>query len=249
MFSLLHLFVHRRCLVCGRRLVGTEDLLCSQCFMQLPLAPPEYQGKAGNPIERLFYGEIPLCRAAAYMRYQAGSDSRRVVHSLKYGGKVAAGRILGRLMATAAAAQGFFDDADLLLPIPLSRQRERHRGYNQSLLLAQGVADVARLPIVDDAVERIVDNPTQTGLRGYERKENVQGIFRLRRPERLQGRHVVLIDDVLTTGATLISCGKEIARAVPDVSFSVLVLGLAGRVGLGPADDDAPVASERFVVE
>ena len=146
---------------------------------------------------------------------------------------------MGRAMAADLADSDFFDGVDLILPLPLSRRREKRRGYNQSTELARGVSEITGLPVDTSSVARTVDNPTQTHLTGQERQANVAGIFRLLRPEALRGRHVLLVDDVLTTGASLISCGQTIAAA-GGVRLSVLTLALAGDHPLVPLTPRRP---------
>jgi len=114
------------------------------------------------------------------------------------------------------------------LPVPLSRKRLRHRGYNQSEMLARGISEITHLPIDTRSVHREHFRKSQTTLSRQERKENVEGLFQLRHPERLEGHHVLLIDDVCTTGATLIACGKAI-RHIPGIRISILTLAYTKR--------------------
>lgn len=221
----LRLFFPERCVVCGRRLTGTERCLCLPCFQSLPFT--RLHGEQGNVVERLFWGKIPIERANAYLHYYAGTDSRNLFWSLKYYNRPQVGRYMGRAMAADLLDSDFFDGVDFLLPLPLSRRRQRRRGYNQSEELARGVSAVTGLPVDTTSVVRTVDNPTQTRLNARERQTNVQGIFSLQHPEALAGHHVLLIDDIVTTGASLLSCGRVVASA-GAVRISVLALALAG---------------------
>ena len=125
-------------------------------------------------------------------------------------------------------AAGFFDGIDLLIPIPLARKKERQRGYNQSLWIARGVAKATSIPIDTKSVVRTVHTSSQTTLDDQRRRTNVQGIFAVRNPQQLQGRHILLIDDVITTGSTMLSCAETIAAASGQVRISLLCLALAG---------------------
>ena len=118
----------------------------------------------------------------------------------------------------------FFDGIDVLLPVPLSRKRKRQRGYNQSEMLARGISEVTGLPIVTKAVRRLNFQRSQTSLTRQERRENVEGTFVLQRPELIENKHVLLIDDICTTGATIVACGEAI-KAVKGIHVSVLTLG------------------------
>ncbi len=224
--DLYDFFQPRVCGMCGRRLLsGERDLLCSTCQLAFPYARPPYA--AGSPFERRFWGKLPVVRAAALFRYRGGSSSASPVLSLKYARRPDIGHALGRSLALRLQATDFFAGIDLIVPVPLSRQRQRRRSYNQSEQIAEGIGRVAGLPVCTDAVRRTVDNPSQTGIDAFSRADNVAGIFAVVRPEAIAGRHVLLVDDVATTGATLVSCGSELAQ-VDGVRISIAVLGDAG---------------------
>ncbi|MBR1732242.1 MAG: ComF family protein [Alloprevotella sp.] len=231
---LINLLFPSRCPVCGKRLMAGEDCLCTACHFTLPFT--QWHGRRGNPAERLFWAKVPVERANAFLRYHPGTDSSHLAHALKYRNRPGIGRVLGRMMAADLQGTDFFDGIDCIVPIPLAKRRQHRRGYNQSEMLARGVAEATGLPLITSAIARIVDNPTQTSLTAQQRAENVQSIFRLRQAEKLADRHVLLIDDVLTTGATLLSCAKEMARA-SGIRISILTLFVAGRHSEGPVSD------------
>lgn len=215
----------RRCLICRRRLTDGEECICTTCLVRLPYT--HFCGAAGNVVERLFWEKLPIVRADAFLYYKHGSPFTRLLFNLKYYGRREVGQYLGRLMAGNLAATDFFDGIDCLVPVPLHRHKERRRGYNQSEMLARGISEVTGIPVVTDAVARTVDTPTQTRLTPEERERNVAEAFSLVRPDALAGRHVLLIDDVITTGATTLSCGTALAKA-PGTRISILALSLAG---------------------
>lgn len=185
-------------------------------------------------MERIFWWRVPIRRASALLRYQPGTDSCKLFFKLKYGNRPQVGIYFGRFMATDLLESSFFDDIDGIIPVPLSRQRERLRGYNQSLMLARGISQITGLPVWADIAERIIDNPQQARLQHIQRKENVKGIFRLRTGATLQKHHVLIVDDILTTGSTVLSLA-EVLCANNGTSVSVLTLGLAGHYGTGTA--------------
>ncbi len=215
-----------RCAVCGQCLASMERCICTSCYLNLPLT--HFRGHRGNVVERLFWQKLPIERASAYLRYQSSNDVRNVLFKLKYHDRPQVGRFFGRVMATELLATDFFKDIDVVVPLPLHRKKERKRGYNQSEHLARGVADVSGLPVDTKLVERVVNTPSQTRLTADERRQNMQNAFRLCSVERAAGRHILLVDDVLTTHATLLACGRALAQA-PNVRISILVLALAGR--------------------
>jgi len=177
-----------------------------------------------NEMCRLFYGRIAIQRAAALFFYQPNSSESRIIHRLKYGNRPEIGYFLGRMAATEWASSGFFDGIDIIVPIPLNKKRERLRGYNQSSEIARGVSDVTRLGIVDNAVKRIRATESQTNVNPQQRLDNVKDAFSLRRPDLVMGKHVLIIDDIVTTGATVSACGMELMKA-GGVAISVLSLG------------------------
>lgn len=227
--EVVRLLFPEKCAVCGKRLEEGEQVMCNACFVSLPRT--RMHADKGNVVERLFWEKIPVERANAYMYYQTGAASCYPIFQLKYYGRTAVGHYFGRIMAADLQQTDFFNTIDCIVPVPLAKSRQQQRGYNQSEILAEGIAEWTGLPVENKAVVRVVANPTQTFLNAQQRIENVADIFRLQRSELLENRHVLLVDDVLTTGATLLSCAKEIAKA-PGVRISLLVLGLAGHHSL-----------------
>ena len=213
----------RLCVVCGRRLSPTERSLCAVCQLHLPRTGFQFSPD-DNPMGQLFWHLVPVERAAAFIYYQSHSEMARMVYELKYRNSPDVGEDLGRLMATDMQLAHFFDGIDLLVPVPLTNKRLRQRGYNQSEMLAQGVSDVTHLPVVPKALKRQVFRESQTHLSRHERQENVDGIFVAADAKTLKGRHVLLIDDVCTTGATLMSCAQALAP-IEGIRISVLTLG------------------------
>ena len=213
----------RLCVVCGRRLSPTERSLCAVCQLHLPRTGFQFSPD-DNPMAQLFWHLVPVERAAAFIYYQSHSEMARMVYELKYRNSPDVGEDLERLMATDMQLAHFFDGIDLLVPVPLTNKRLRQRGYNQSEMLAQGVSDVTHLPVVPKALKRQVFRESQTHLSRHERQENVDGIFVVADAKTLKGRHVLLIDDVCTTGATLMSCAQALAP-IEGIRISVLTLG------------------------
>lgn len=232
------LFAPRRCFVCRRILRSDEEILCTACFSKV--SQTGIFGEPGNVVERLFWSKTPVVRAASWLRYMPGNHVGEMLHALKYAGMVRVGRMLGRAMGRVMNRHSFFSGVDLIVPVPLHRHRERERGYNQSLEIARGVADVTGLPLNASAVVRAVDTSTQTLLTAEARMDNVKGAFVVARSEDIVGKHVLFIDDVLTTGATTISCLKAVSDAPwfagSNTRMSVLTLALAGQHFDGAAD-------------
>jgi len=181
---------------------------------------------ADNPVERMFWGKIPLVRASSFFYYHKGSDFRNILHLLKYDGRQDLGETMGRFVAAELLSVDFFRDVDVIVPVPLHPRKQKSRGYNQSECIAHGISGVVGIPVDAFSISRKKHTETQTRKSAYERWENVEGIFCLHHPERFSGKHVLIVDDVLTTGATITACADAFGE-VEDVRFSILTLSVA----------------------
>lgn len=175
---------------------------------------------------KTFWGQIPIERAAALFYYEPHAETANILYELKYKNHPEIGEVMGRLMAREFQPEGFFDGIDGIVPVPLARKRQRQRGYNQSHELAKGISEITGLPLFDKVVRRTVFEGSQTSLGRWERNENVEQVFELRDAPTIQGKHLLIVDDVVTTGATVIACAKELCKA-EGVRISILSLGLA----------------------
>ena len=223
--QLLDLLAPRLCVVCGRRLSLTEQVLCVSCNMHLPRTGFQLNAH-DNVMAQLFWGIIPVERAAALFHYNAGASVSNIIYDLKYHDQPEIGREMGRFVAREFSETGFFDGIDVIVPIPLAKKRQRQRGYNQSLCIAKGISRVTGLPIYDKVVRRTMFVKSQTQMGHWERQENVEGVFELKDASALRGRHILLVDDVVTTGATMTACARELLKA-GDIKISLLSLGFA----------------------
>lgn len=214
----------RLCVICGRRLLPSQPLLCSHCTLHLPVTN-YYLSPLDNPMARLFWGLFPIERASALFFYEPKASTRELIYDLKYRGFPMIGEEMGALIARHYQPAGFFEGVDAIIPVPLTRRRRWQRGYNQSEMLARGIREVTGLPILTDVLKRTSFKGSQTKRNQWERRENVNGVFRLVRPDDIRGKHILLIDDIITTGATIVTCADELCKA-GDVKISVLSLGL-----------------------
>ena len=223
--SFWSLLFPRCCVVCGSPLSRGEECLCTCCNMNLPRTG--FHLRKDNPVECLFWGRIPgLKRASSFLFYRKGSDFRRILHLLKYGGYKELGEVMGRYMAAELSSGELFDGVDMIIPVPLHRKKQKLRGYNQSEWIARGIASVTGIPLCAECMIREKNTETQTRKSTFERWENVEGIFRLCDTVHFEGKHVLLVDDVLTTGATTVACASAFAR-VSGIRISVLTLAVA----------------------
>ena len=221
---LLDVLSPRHCVSCQERLTVGESVLCASCSMHLPLV--SYSSFTDNPVARLFWGLFPLERAASLFYYEPLTVSAHVVHSIKYFGRSDVACMMGRQLARELSAGGFFDGIDAMVPVPLTPGRQRERGYNQSEQIARGIGFETGIPVYPHVLERTSFRDSQTHQNIYERRENVREAFRLRNGQPLQGCHVLLVDDVVTTGSTLTACATQLL-AIPGIRISIATLGFA----------------------
>lgn len=218
MAMLMELFYPRVCEVCGKSLIQGEEFLCSFCLSDFPFADQSYI--VGRELLEQFE---PSCRPEqlfALYYYDKYSVYRNLIHLIKYHSYKDLGFYLGRMLGEKLKP---YCEADVIIPIPLHRRREWERGFNQALEIAKGINEVLQVELLRDVVARVKNNVSQTGKNATERFGNVENVFELVTPELVTGRHVLLVDDVVTTGATIGSCLRVIAQA-GDVRFSLACL-------------------------
>ncbi|MDR0907816.1 MAG: ComF family protein [Rikenellaceae bacterium] len=218
------------CAACGKPLGEGQRFLCTACQWDIPLTG--YETQADNPVFRRFWGLLPIENATAMAWFIHESNFRQLVHSFKYRGQwrgaVDMGRWFGRILADTDAYSG----VDVIVPVPLHLRKVLKRGYNQSSYIAEGMSREMGIPVEERAVVRRVNNRSQTEHSKTERWENVEGIFAVRKPERLVGHHILLVDDVLTTGATIGSCAEAIFAATRPLEDPATALGTPTRISI-----------------
>lgn len=224
MNDLLNLFFPRLCLLCQTPLVEGEAYVCLHCLNRLPYT--HFTDMTANPVCRLFQGKVSFAAATALLHFTQGGSGQKLIHALKYQGLPELGYELGRMAASTYRETGLFDTVDLLLPVPLHPKRERQRGYNQSEWIARGIRSVTGIAIDTTSLSRIKKTESQTRKRLSERTENVADIFRLNDADALKDKHVLLLDDVVTTGSTLNACAEAI-KATPGIRISILSIAVA----------------------
>ena len=220
----LALFYPNYCLGCGNSLVRGEEYLCLQCLVRLPKT--NFHLEKSNPVEMLFAGRVPVFRATTFYSFRKESLVQRLIHQLKYKGKQGIGSYLGFLFGRNLMESDDFQSVDIILPIPLHPHKKRKRGYNQSEAICDGIAKGMEKERDYSLLVRTIDTKTQTKKNRYNRWENVSQIFNVLHPEKLEGKHILLVDDVVTTGATLESAA-QILLDIPDTKVSIACLAWA----------------------
>ncbi|WP_459188761.1 ComF family protein [Parabacteroides sp. APC149_11_2_Y6] len=222
--DLLNLFYPRLCLLCKKTLIDGEEQICLHCLSNLSYS--HFSAIANNPATQLFAGKIPFIHATAFLLFEKGGHVQQLIHALKYYGNKELGYQLGKIAALEYINKGLFSNVDCLVPIPLHPKKQRKRGYNQAEWIAMGIQSVTNIPINTTAIRRIHSTETQTHKQVYERWKNVQSIFELSEAETLNGKHILLIDDVITTGATIEACINTLL-STPGIQISIFGLAIA----------------------
>jgi ComF family protein len=222
--DLFGLFFPTRCGSCDSALMRWENVLCLRCRKDLPLARQHDDPR--NRVEQLFFGRATLEAASSFLLFDRAGSAQRMLHRLKYKGDVELGLELGRMMAKDLQTSTRFTSVDMLMAVPLHPRKEKQRGYNQSQVLVDGMRQVMQLPVVDRGLVRVVATASQTRRSRFDRWLNVKDSFHLPEPELLRDRHILLVDDVVTTGATLQGCITALGAA-PGVKVSVYTVACA----------------------
>lgn len=224
--SILHVVFPHVCDGCGSDLLNIESRLCIRCLASLP--ETNFEIHANNPVEKDFWGRLPIVNASAHFYFTKESLVQHLMHQLKYRGNKELGLQLGRIMGNALKSSNRFNTVNALIPLPLFPSKEKKRGYNQAKVLCDGIAEVLNLPVLANIITRPQHTETQTKKGRIERWKNIEGKFSLIDPIAIQNKHLLLVDDVVTTGATLEACGNELLSA-ENVRLSLATLCVASR--------------------
>jgi ComF family protein len=222
--DVLSLLFPRLCYGCGNHLLRNENLICTECYILIPRT--NYHLEANNPVEQLFWGRCKIEKAAAFSFYNRDSRIRRLIHNLKYKGISDIGFELGKIYGQSLAKSGFLEGIDLIVPVPLHPSKIRIRGFNQAEIISDGISEATRIPVDAKTLERAGLSETQTKRSRYERWINVDGIFSNSDSAGIAGKHILLVDDVITTGSTIESCANELLKS-EGVRVSVAALAVA----------------------
>ncbi|MDR2414456.1 MAG: ComF family protein [Odoribacteraceae bacterium] len=217
--AFLSLFYPPTCAVCDEALVTGEECICTRCLYNLP-----YYHASLADLELKFADECRIGPMHALLHYHRESPYRELVRDIKYRENKRLAIYLGKLFGEKLKGKVA---ADMIIPLPLHPRRQRARGFNQSTRIARGIASVMQLPVREGLIRRVINNPTQTKLNPAERAMNATGLFAVTNPGALEGKHILLVDDVVTTGATIASCLKELGP-IPGIRVSVVCLARAG---------------------
>lgn len=220
----IELFFPRLCICCQNRLIQGEEHICLSCLSNLPQT--DHLSDTDNKLEDFFAGRFPFGRIASFAYFSKGGSIQKLVHELKYKNNPDLGIYIGRLCGKQILKHNAFSDIDYIVPIPLHKNRIKKRGYNQSFMIAKGISQIIKKPVNTEHLIREIDNPSQTKNSRFERWENTKGIFRVTNNIAFENSHVLLIDDIITTGSTLEVCAKEILKC-DNAKVSIYTVGSA----------------------
>ncbi len=198
------------CITCGNRLISQEEYLCMDCWLDLPVS--RYHLDPDNKVVRLFWGRVAIENGTSWFQYRKGSRYQKLIHFIKYKGMKDLGSEAGKRFGENLLQASGFCLADLVVPVPLHRRKQASRGYNQSEWIARGIATAMKKPLSTGNLVRHIHTPTQTRKNRFERWKNVEGIFNINNPQEYENMHILLVDDVVTTGSTLEACASEILK-------------------------------------
>ena len=223
--AVLHLLFPHVCAGCGSDILHEESVLCMKCIDAMP--ETNFELHPNNPVEKTFWGRLPLTGATAQFYFTKESLMQHLMHQFKYQGNKELGMQLGKIMGEQIKKSARFE-ADALVPLPLFAAKEKRRGYNQAAILCEGMAEAMNLTVLDKIISRPRHTETQTKKGRIERWKNMEGKFILSDADAIKNMHLLLVDDVVTTGATLEACGNELLKA-ENVRLSIATLCIASR--------------------
>ncbi|MFI5137835.1 MAG: ComF family protein [Sphingobacteriales bacterium] len=212
------------CAACRESLVANEHLICTGCLFNLPFT--NFHLQADNIVAQQFWGKLPLEGAYALLYFTKGGKTQNLMHQFKYKGMRQIGNLLGNIAGEQLTKNEIFKTADLIVPVPLHKKRMIQRGYNQSACFAEGLSEKINAAVEDNNLVREVATETQTHKSRFARFENMKEVFNVKHPEKLANKHILLVDDVITTGSTLEACGAELLK-IPGLRLSIATIAYA----------------------
>jgi ComF family protein len=222
--SISHLLFPHNCMGCATDILNKDHLICSRCFAELPQTG--FANVSNNPIEKIFYGRLNISAATASFFYNKNSFVQHLLKQLKYKSNKEVGLFLGNILGQQLLASKRFDDVDFLIPLPLNRKKLHIRGYNQAEIICKGIEQHFNKPIINNVSIRTVFTESQTARNRIDRWQNMDGVFNVQNPQLLENKHILLVDDVITTGATIEGCGQELAK-IEGIKISVASVAIA----------------------
>ncbi len=212
------------CQACGNSLLRNEELICTACTYDLPFT--NFHLHTDNVVAKQLWGRVDVAMVYVLLYFTKGGNVQNIMHSFKYKNMPRIGNKLGSIAGTQLMQSEQAENIDIIIPVPLHPEKLRLRGYNQSAQFAQGLSDRLLKPVEIDNLIRLKHTDTQTKKSRFSRYENMKDVFKVNAPEKLEGKHVLLVDDIITTGSTIEACGIELLK-VPGLKLSVAAIAYA----------------------
>lgn len=212
------------CAACRENLHANEEIICTNCLYNLPFT--NFHERADNIVARQFWGKIKLEAAYALFYFTKGGKIQNLMHQFKYNGVQQIGNMMGNIAGEQLIKNDFFKSVDLIVPVPLHKKRLQQRGYNQSACFAEGLAQKLNAFVELNSLVREVATETQTHKSRFARFENMKEVFFVKNPEQLENKHILLVDDIITTGSTLEACGMELMK-IKGIKLSIASIAYA----------------------
>lgn len=220
----LNLFYPKLCLACGQNHLPAKEQFCLSCQFKLPKT--NFHLLEENELTERFWGRLPLSAGTAMYFFVKGGRTQQLIHNLKYKGKKQIGIELGKMYGSILKKIPVYQSVDVVIPVPLHPKKEKRRGFNQSQLFALGLAESMQIPWSGKYLKRKVYTATQTQKSRQERMANVLLQFEANHTQKLEGKHILLVDDVITTGATMEACGMQLLE-IPGTKLSLAAIAIA----------------------
>ena len=222
----ISLFFPHLCVGCGNQLFKNEGVICTSCLYKLPKT--NFHNHHDNPVMQIFWGRIRLHSAASFLYFAKKGRVQHIVHALKYKGRREVGQLMGELYGKDLKSSELFNSVEVIIPVPLHWKKQKKRGFNQSEIFGKGLARSMNAILDTQSLYRHVDTETQTRKSRIKRWENVKEVFAVKNENLLEGRHILLVDDVITTGATLEASATKLLE-IPGVKVSVASIAFANQ--------------------
>jgi len=221
--NLVSLIYPKLCVICGEPLVENEKFFCYACYLKLPIT--NYHFISDNRAMERLAGKVSLTKASSYLYYNKGGIAQKLITEIKYRGNQDLGEWIGAYISKDMISSDFFKGIDYLIPVPLHRSKEKKRGFNQAEKIAEGISRTTGIRMETKNVFREKANTSQTRKGVFDRWKNTQNLFDIKDPKLFEGKHILLIDDVLTTGSTLEALAQSLLKS-PEVKISILTLAV-----------------------
>lgn len=225
-YDFVGLLFPRICACCGNNLWSGEHIICISCSHKLPRT--HYYPESDNPVAQIFWGRVRISQATAYLFFNKGNRVQKLIHQLKYKGRKDIGIYLGKIFGDELNSCGIWTRASYIIPVPLHPRKLAKRGFNQSEEIARGLSETLNIPLANNVLIRKAASSTQTRKNRFQRWKNVEQIFGITHPEIIRNKTIMLVDDVITTGATIESCTQTLLQ-IEGVTIQVVAIGFTAR--------------------